>query len=139
MMQVMPARPRIGTRSLAVVALLLALGTAVAFVGLLYVLIPLRPVWYLGAVALATVLAGAAVWRARHWLTVTAFAVSVLLLGAATFFNFVAMRVPGTGSAFVVGQPAPDFTLPDAAGRPVRLADYRGRKPVVLVFYRGYW
>jgi hypothetical protein len=38
-----------------------------------------------------------------------------------------------------VGQPAPDFTLPDAAGRPVKLADYRGQKPVVLVFYRGYW
>ncbi|PYO17228.1 MAG: hypothetical protein DMD88_21125 [Candidatus Rokuibacteriota bacterium] len=29
--------------------------------------------------------------------------------------------------------------LADAAGRPVSLADYRGKKPVVLVFYRGYW
>jgi len=38
-----------------------------------------------------------------------------------------------------VGERPPDFTLPDAAGRPVSLAGYRGKKPVVLVFYRGYW
>jgi cytochrome oxidase Cu insertion factor (SCO1/SenC/PrrC family) len=38
-----------------------------------------------------------------------------------------------------VGQPAPDFTLEDADGRPVTLSDFRGKKSVVLVFYRGYW
>ena len=38
-----------------------------------------------------------------------------------------------------MGEPAPDFTLLDASGKPVTLADYRGKKPVVLVFYRGYW
>ena len=32
------------------------------------------------------------------------------------------------------GQPAPDFELPDQAGEPVRLSDFRGRK-VVLYFY----
>ena len=32
------------------------------------------------------------------------------------------------------GDPAPDFTLPDADGDPVRLADYRGRN-VVVYFY----
>jgi thioredoxin-dependent peroxiredoxin len=32
------------------------------------------------------------------------------------------------------GQPAPDFTLPDQAGEPVRLSDLRGG-PVVLYFY----
>ena len=41
--------------------------------------------------------------------------------------------------AIRVGEAPPDFTLPDAHGRPVSLADYRGKKPVVLVFYRGYW
>ena len=33
--------------------------------------------------------------------------------------------------------PAPDFTLPAVTGNPVSLADYRGRKNVVLVFNRG--
>jgi peroxiredoxin Q/BCP len=32
------------------------------------------------------------------------------------------------------GQPAPDFTLPDADGKPVSLASYRGRR-VVVYFY----
>jgi thioredoxin-dependent peroxiredoxin len=32
------------------------------------------------------------------------------------------------------GTPAPDFTLPDADGRPVALADYRG-KNVIVYFY----
>jgi hypothetical protein len=38
-----------------------------------------------------------------------------------------------------VGQPAPDFTLPDAAGRPVSLRELLTRGPVVLSFYRGRW
>jgi thioredoxin-dependent peroxiredoxin len=32
------------------------------------------------------------------------------------------------------GDPAPDFTLPDADGKPVSLADYRGRR-VIVYFY----
>jgi hypothetical protein len=139
MMQPMPETPRVRARTLAALALLLALGTVVTFVVLLQALIPLRPAWYLGGLAVATVLAVLAVRHARHWLSLTALAVTVLLLGAASFFHFVAMRVPATASALVVGQPAPDFTLPDATGRPVRLAAYRGHKPVVLVVYRGYW
>jgi hypothetical protein len=38
-----------------------------------------------------------------------------------------------------VGQPAPDFALPDAAGRSVSLRELRARGPVVLSFYRGRW
>jgi peroxiredoxin len=34
--------------------------------------------------------------------------------------------------------PAPDFTLNDFNGRPVRLADFRGKKHVLLVFNRGF-
>jgi cytochrome oxidase Cu insertion factor (SCO1/SenC/PrrC family) len=37
------------------------------------------------------------------------------------------------------GDTAPDFTLEDQDGRTVTLSDYRGKKTVVLVFYRGYW
>ncbi len=38
-----------------------------------------------------------------------------------------------------VGQKAPDFTLPNASGQSVRLADLVARGPVVLSFYRGRW
>ena len=34
--------------------------------------------------------------------------------------------------------PAPDFELVDTRGRSVRLADFRGKKPVVLVLTRGF-
>jgi cytochrome oxidase Cu insertion factor (SCO1/SenC/PrrC family) len=38
-----------------------------------------------------------------------------------------------------VGQPAPDFTLTNMDGKPISLADFRGKKNLVLVFYRGHW
>lgn len=34
-----------------------------------------------------------------------------------------------------LGSPAPDFSLRDEAGQVVRFSDWRGRAPVVLVFY----
>ena len=34
-----------------------------------------------------------------------------------------------------VGDTAPDFTLTDTAGKPVKLSDFRGKKSVVLAFY----
>jgi thioredoxin-dependent peroxiredoxin len=33
-----------------------------------------------------------------------------------------------------VGQPAPEFTLPNQEGKPVSLSDFRGRR-VVVYFY----
>ena len=33
------------------------------------------------------------------------------------------------------GDHAPDFTLADQAGKPVRLADFRGKSNVVIAFY----
>ena len=42
-----------------------------------------------------------------------------------------------------VGEKAPDFTLPDASGREVKLSSLLKDGPkgswVLLVFYRGYW
>ncbi|MDT8340860.1 MAG: redoxin domain-containing protein [Longimicrobiales bacterium] len=38
-----------------------------------------------------------------------------------------------------VGMEAPDFALESYGGDVVRLSDYRGRKAVILVFYRGHW
>jgi len=38
-----------------------------------------------------------------------------------------------------VGESAPDFTLEDQEGRSHTLSAERGKRAVVLVFYRGYW
>lgn len=34
-----------------------------------------------------------------------------------------------------VGDMAPDFTLPDQNGKPMKLSDFRGKQNVVLAFY----
>ena len=48
--------------------------------------------------------------------------------------------LPPTDLARVgIGSPAPDFTLESKDGPPVTLSSFRGRKSVVLVFYRGHW
>ena len=37
------------------------------------------------------------------------------------------------------GKPAPEFELPDENGVLVKLSDYRGKHPVLLIFVRGDW
>ena len=46
---------------------------------------------------------------------------------------------PGDLERVAVGGQAPDFTLESSAGERVTLSDHRGKKNVVLVFYRGHW
>lgn len=43
------------------------------------------------------------------------------------------------GAPVKAGDVAPDFTLPGQDGRSHSLSAERGKRPVVLVFYRGYW
>ena len=140
MMQAMPRRLGAHSRALAVVAVLLALGTVVAFMGLVQALIPVRPAWYLGALTVAVTLAATAVVaRASlvdHHRARPSRCCCSAPLRSSTSWRCACHR---RRRRCVVGRPAPDFTLPDATGRPVRLADYRGQKPVVLVVYRGYW
>ena len=38
-----------------------------------------------------------------------------------------------------IGAPAPEFTLKDQSQQEVKLSDFRGKKPVVLVFYPLDW
>ncbi len=38
-----------------------------------------------------------------------------------------------------VGLMAPDFTLESKDGGTVTLSQFRGKKEVILVFYRGHW
>jgi hypothetical protein len=73
----------------------------------------------------------------------------VLSLAIAGLFLFLTMsfsrQLPVSPDAPKVGQTAPDFTLPDAQGQPVRLASLLGPQAggqqgwVLLIFYRGYW
>jgi cytochrome oxidase Cu insertion factor (SCO1/SenC/PrrC family) len=125
---------------LAALSLGVAFGGIAAYV-LLFRIAAVRnhPTIYVAAFAVATALAVLALVRARHWPAWVALGLSVVLLAAGSWFNFVMARVPTTPSVLRVGERPPDFTLPDASGRPVTLADYRGKKPVVLVFYRGAW
>jgi hypothetical protein len=127
---------------LAALSVLVAVGAIAAYVLLLRVaVVRNHPEGYVVAFAVATALAALAVARARarRWPAWLVLGLSVILLGASAWFNFVVARIPNTPTALRVGERPPDFTLPDAGGRAVTLADYRGQKPVVLVFYRGHW
>ena len=58
--------------------------------------------------------------------------VLTLLLAAASF----AQTNPVPPSTHLkVGMPAPEFTLTDTGGKPVKLSDFKGKKNVVLAFY----
>lgn len=74
----------------------------------------------------------------------------VLSLAVLGFFVFMTMvmarQLPESAGAPKVGEKAPDFTLPDSNGKPVRLSNLLeqpgGGNPgtwVLLIFYRGYW
>ncbi len=48
--------------------------------------------------------------------------------------------LPGQDTGRVaVGDAAPDFSLLAHAGDVVTLSDFRGRRNVILAFYRGHW
>lgn len=125
---------------IAVVSVVVAVGTLATYIGLFRVAaVRNHPEGYVIGFAAATALAGLALVRSRRWPAWLALGLSTLLLAGGVWVNFVVARVPATPTALRLGERPPDFTLPDAGGRPVSLADYRGAKPVVLVFYRGYW
>ena len=124
----------------ALLSVLVTLGAVAGYYAFLRVpAVRNHPELYLVAFALATVIAGVASWRAARWPNFVALGLSAVLLILGGYFNFVLARVPATATILKVGEPAPDFTLPDATGAPISLASFRDKAPVVLVFYRGYW
>ncbi len=69
---------------------------------------------------------------------VTALFVAAALFPSAAF----SQQTPTDGrrgAPVAAGDAAPDFTLADQGGRQLTLSAERGKRPVVLVFYRGYW
>ena len=52
-------------------------------------------------------------------------------------FSIYAQNAKSKTEPLTVGKTAPDFTLSDQNGKQVTLS--KAKKPVVLVFYRGYW
>ena len=64
-------------------------------------------------------------------------AVAVILLTASVCLPWSAVHAQQKPVA--IGQPAPDFTLTDQNGQKRSLSAERGKRAVVLVFYRGYW
>jgi cytochrome oxidase Cu insertion factor (SCO1/SenC/PrrC family) len=60
------------------------------------------------------------------------------VLAACTLFAAVLpaqQRFTPPHTQLKVGDEAPDFTLPDTTGKPVKLSDFRGKKTVVLAFF----
>ena len=43
----------------------------------------------------------------------------------------------GAACALNVGDKAPDFALMSNTGKPIKLADFAGKQPIVLFFYIG--
>jgi hypothetical protein len=93
----------------------------------------------LAAMILGTALGifGAARLR-RRWPWILAVGESLMtLLFIGGIFGL--LRLPATPHALPVRAAAPDFTLPDQDGQHVTLSSFRGRGPILLVFYRGFW
>jgi hypothetical protein len=60
--------------------------------------------------------------------------ISRYMLAAAGFLSLSLGSVMAQ-TKLQVGDMAPDFTLPSTTGKPIHLADYRGKKNVVLAFF----
>lgn len=52
----------------------------------------------------------------------------------ASLFAFI-LFLPGYAAGVEVGEKAPQFELPSTQGGTIRLADFAGKKEVVLLFY----
>ncbi len=57
----------------------------------------------------------------------------------AAFVSAANVQAQASAKPVGIGEAAPDFTLVDHHGGKVTLSDSKGKNPVVLVFYRGYW
>jgi hypothetical protein len=91
--------------------------------------------WLLLAVGL--VLAFSAMREAKRAWAGGVFALCAALAGLVIWGAAVPARVPGA-KAGALAQ-APDFELESTDGKRLSPADWRGKGPVLLVFFRGCW
>lgn len=61
------------------------------------------------------------------------------LLATVAMVAAIPLGAARSGAPVDVGEVAPDFTLADQDGRRRTLSAERGKRAVVLVFYRGHW
>jgi hypothetical protein len=97
-----------------------------------------------GALLLAEGLRRAFVQRDRYRGKVSGTILSLLSLAIFGLFCYgtfvLTADIPSASGAPRPGTPAPDFTLSDAAGKPVALSELlKKNRAVLLIFYRGYW
>jgi cytochrome oxidase Cu insertion factor (SCO1/SenC/PrrC family) len=69
----------------------------------------------------------------------TAFVQTLVLISVSMAAYLQSPNAAMRGTPAVAGEVAPDFTLEDQNRNKVTLSEFRGKSPVVLVFYRGYW
>ena len=70
------------------------------------------------------------------------FAITVLTIVLTSAMSIANAQTPTAATRskpIGVGEVAPDFTLQSHSALKVNLSESRGKRPVVLVFYRGYW
>ena len=56
-------------------------------------------------------------------------------IAATLWAGILFMPMFGTSATLKIGDRAPDFSLPDQNGKVVKLADFHGKRSVVLAFY----
>ncbi len=68
-------------------------------------------------------------------------ALSILIAGLfVAFILYGGRQIPASENALRAGQPAPSFTLVDAAGKLVSSSELlKHHRALLLIFYRGYW
>ncbi len=71
-------------------------------------------------------------------MVLTSFLQLLLLLSVSMAANWKSPS-DSRNTPIAIGEVAPDFTLEDQNKNKVILSAARGKSPVVLVFYRGYW
>lgn len=123
----------------AVVGLLLTLGGPVAYT----LLLDNARMRASGAPAFGLMAAGVALGlgamlRDKRWRIRLSGVFNIVLLSGFVYAFFWAAALPAP-DVVLIGEPAPEFVLPDQNGSPVMLAEYREAGPVLLVFYRGHW